>query len=173
MTVPAGRSGNREPAGTPRAPGLPAADAAVPEAGGGPAPALPPHPPPATGWRARLRAWARALKRDAIAILLALRDPRTPLLAKVTGFLTCAYAFSPIDLIPDFIPVLGQLDDLLLVPLGILLTRRLIPDRLWTEFRTQAEAVQDKPLFPGSLPVVLLTWLLAVALCAWVAARFW
>ncbi len=123
-----------------------------------------PAPPPPAGARARLRAWARALKRDAIAILLALRDPRTPRLAKLTGFLTCAYAFSPIDLIPDFIPVFGQLDDLLLVPLGILLTRRLIPDPLWAEYRARAEAVTGKPLFPGSLVVIVLTWTLTLLL---------
>lgn len=170
MTVPADRSGKGEPTGSPRNPDLPAA--AAPKAGVGPTPAFP-HPPPATGWRARLRAWARALKRDAIAILLALRDPRTPRLAKVTGFLTCAYAFSPIDLIPDFLPVVGQLDDLLLVPIGILLTRRLIPAPLWAEFQNRAAAILDTPAFPGSLPVVLLTWLLAIAFCCWLAARFW
>ncbi len=118
------------------------------------------------GWRDQLRQWARALKRDAIAIFLALRDPRTPWSARVVGFLTCAYAFSPIDLIPDFIPIIGQLDDLLLVPLGVLLTRRLIPDPLWAEFRARADEISSKPLFPGSLLVVIATWFLAIGLGA-------
>ncbi|RCK78728.1 MAG: hypothetical protein OZSIB_1255 [Candidatus Ozemobacter sibiricus] len=125
-----------------------------------------------TTWRDRLRPWARALKRDAIALFLALRDPRTPWTARLIGFLTCAYAFSPIDLIPDFIPVVGQLDDLLLVPLGILLARRCIPDPLWAEFRAQATTLQDRPMFPGGWVVVVATWIVALGLLAWVMAAF-
>lgn len=138
-----------------------------PDATRNPGPGAPPT------WRERLRAQARLLRRDAIALFLAMKDPRTPWTARLLGFLTCAYAFSPIDLIPDFLPIIGQLDDLLLVPLGIVLTRRLIPDPLWAEFRAQAEGLQDKPLFPGGLAVVILTWVLAILLTAWLIHLLW
>jgi uncharacterized membrane protein YkvA (DUF1232 family) len=91
----------------------------------------------------RLKAWARALKRDVVALWLAARDPRTPLAAKLLAGVVAAYALSPIDLIPDFIPVLGYLDDLLLVPAGIWLVVRLIPAELLAEFR--AAAAREKP----------------------------
>ena len=75
----------------------------------------------------RLRGWARDIKRDVHALYLSARDPRVPWYAKAVAVVVAAYALSPIDLIPDFIPVLGYLDDLILVPLGILLAVRLIP----------------------------------------------
>lgn len=87
-----------------------------------------------------VKAWARDLKRDVVALWIAARDRRTPLLAKLLAASVAAYALSPIDLIPDFIPVLGYLDDLLIVPLGILLTIRLVPPALMAEFRIAAEA---------------------------------
>ena len=74
-----------------------------------------------------VKAWAHGLKRDVHAVYLAARDPRTPWYARAVAILVAAYALSPIDLIPDFIPILGYLDDLLIVPLGILLVVRLIP----------------------------------------------
>ena len=82
-----------------------------------------------------LKRWARALKRDVIALWLAARDPRVPLAAKLVAGAVAAYALSPIDLIPDFIPVLGYLDDLLIVPAGIWLALRLIPAELMAELR--------------------------------------
>jgi uncharacterized membrane protein YkvA (DUF1232 family) len=87
----------------------------------------------------RLRQWARALKREIILLWLAARDPRTPLGAKLLCGLVAAYALSPIDLIPDFVPVLGLLDDLVLVPAGIWLAMRLIPAGLLAELRLRAE----------------------------------
>lgn len=86
----------------------------------------------------RLRRWANTLKREGAVLALAARDPRTPWYAKALAALVVAYALSPIDLIPDFIPVIGWLDDLLLVPLGLWLALRLIPRPLMAEFRLRA-----------------------------------
>ena len=87
-----------------------------------------------------MRQWARAIKRDVVALWLAARDPRVPWIAKLVAACVAAYALSPIDLIPDFIPVLGYLDDVLLVPLGMLLAIRLIPPAVWEELRIAAAA---------------------------------
>ena len=91
-----------------------------------------------------VKQWARTIKRDVHAIGLAARDPRVPWYAKVLAATVVAYALSPIDLIPDFIPVVGYLDDLVIVPAGILLTVRLIPADLLNEFRAQAEKRSDQ-----------------------------
>jgi uncharacterized membrane protein YkvA (DUF1232 family) len=91
-------------------------------------------PPP----RGRIRDWAALLKRDVVALWFCARHPRTPVLAKALAFLVVAYAFSPIDLIPDFIPVLGYLDDLLLVPAGLWLAIKLVPRDVMEECRGQA-----------------------------------
>ncbi|MGO4815932.1 YkvA family protein, partial [Cupriavidus sp. 2MCAB6] len=87
----------------------------------------------------RARQWARHLTRDVVALWIAARDPRTPWHAKALAAGVAAYALSPIDLIPDFIPILGYLDDLLIVPAGIALAVRLIPSELMAEFRREAE----------------------------------
>jgi uncharacterized membrane protein YkvA (DUF1232 family) len=92
------------------------------------------------GWRTRLRNWARSVKRDVVALWIAARDSRTPALAKVVAAAVAAYALSPIDLIPDFVPVLGYLDDLVIVPLGIMWAVRLVPGTLMAEFRAAADA---------------------------------
>jgi uncharacterized membrane protein YkvA (DUF1232 family) len=110
----------------------------------------------------RLRFWARSLKRDVVALWLAARDPRVPLAAGAVA----AYALSPIDLIPDFIPVLGLLDDLLLVPLGIWLALRLMPPPLLAEFRAAA-AGRERPTSRAGLMVVLLVWLAGALLLGW------
>ena len=88
----------------------------------------------------RLERWARIVKRDALALRLAVRDPRVPWYAKAVALAVAGYALSPIDLIPDFIPVLGYLDDVVIVPAGILLAIRCIPPELMEEFRTRAES---------------------------------
>jgi uncharacterized membrane protein YkvA (DUF1232 family) len=92
-----------------------------------------------------LRNWARLLRHDAVALWLAARDPRTPVLAKVVAAAVAAYALSPIDLIPDFVPVLGYLDDVIIVPLGILLAVRLIAPELMAEFREAAVRRLEQP----------------------------
>jgi uncharacterized membrane protein YkvA (DUF1232 family) len=117
-----------------------------------------------------LKRWARGLKRDVVALWLAARDPRTPMVAKVVAGLTAAYALSPIDLIPDFIPVLGYLDDLLIVPAGIWLALRLIPPALMAELRAEAEA-HDRPRSLAGAAGVVAIWLVAVALFGWLWLR--
>ena len=99
---------------------------------------------------ARIKSWAKILKREGGALKAAALDPRTPRLARWIALGTLAYALSPVDLIPDFIPVLGQLDDLLLVPLGLWLALRLIPAAVLAEHR-QAHAAADKKDCPHIL----------------------
>ena len=113
---------------------------------------------------ARLRDWAVALKRDVLALWLAARDPRTPLVAKLLAAAVAAYALSPIDLIPDFIPVLGLLDDLLIVPAGIWLVLRLVPAELMAELREEAAALARRPGSAAGAVFVLAVWLFAVAM---------
>ncbi len=120
-----------------------------------------------TSWLQTAKQWARKIKRDVVALWIAARDPRTPISAKITAGAVAAYALSPIDLIPDFIPVLGYLDDLLIVPVGILLAVRLIPANLMVEFRVKAEAEATRPVSRAGLLFVVLVWLAAAALFAW------
>ena len=116
---------------------------------------------------ATLKAWAGRLKRDVVALWLAARDPRTPWSAKAVAGFVAAYALSPIDLIPDFIPVLGYLDDLLIVPAGIWLAVRLVPPALMAEFREQA-AARDRPRSRVAAFVIIISlWLAACALILW------
>ena len=118
----------------------------------------------------RLKAWARALKRDVVALWLAGRDPRTPIAAKLLAGVVAAYALSPIDLIPDFIPVLGYLDDLLLVPLGIWLAARLIPPALLAELRAKA-ALSDRPRSLAGAVAIGIVWVALGTLVAWHVLR--
>ena len=116
----------------------------------------------------RLKDWARTLKRDVVALWIAARDPRTPLAAKIVAGAVAAYALSPIDLIPDFIPVMGYLDDLLIVPLGIWVAVRLIPAPLLAGFRAAA-LDQSRPTSRAAAVVVIGLWLLsAVFVGAWI-----
>jgi uncharacterized membrane protein YkvA (DUF1232 family) len=108
-------------------------------------------------WRER----AEDAKRDVVALYFALRDPRTPLLAKIVGGAIIAYVVSPIDLIPDFIPLIGSLDDLILVPLAIMLVQRLIPPALLEEHRAKADTVV-KTLHSTRLTVGLIIFGLLV-----------
>ena len=115
-----------------------------------------------------LRERARALKRQTLTLYFAVRDPRTPFLAKLVAGLVVAYALSPIDLIPDFIPVLGYLDDVILVPLGIALSLRLMPDEVMTAAREQAEATMTRPVNRTAAAVIVLIWIAcAVLLARW------
>jgi len=116
-----------------------------------------------------LKAWARSVKRDVVALWLAARDSRAPWYAKAVAAAVAAYALSPVDLIPDFIPVVGYLDDLIIVPLGILLAVRLIPPHVMGELRSAATA-RSRPAGRAGLAIVIALWLLSVALLAWV---FW
>ena len=116
-----------------------------------------------------LKAWARAVKLDIVALWIAARDPRVPWHAKVVAGLVAAYELSPIDLIPDFIPVLGYLDDIIIVPLGILLAVRLIPDPLLREFRAEALR-RERPVSRGGIALVVAGWFAAIAVLVWL---FW
>jgi uncharacterized membrane protein YkvA (DUF1232 family) len=119
-----------------------------------------------TTWRDRVR----SLKRDVVAIALAVRDPRVPWYAKAVGVCVVAYALSPIDLIPDFVPVLGLLDDLVLVPLGLLLVVRLIPADILAEHRIAAAAVAERPVRRAGAAAIITIWALAAAFLGAVAA---
>jgi uncharacterized membrane protein YkvA (DUF1232 family) len=122
----------------------------------------------------RLRQWARSLKRDVVALSLAARDPRVPWYAKIVAACVAAYALSPIDLIPDFIPVLGYLDDVILIPLGIVFAIRLIPPAIFQEHReTAAARIANRPTSRIGAAVVIIIWITFAGLAlAWVARRF-
>ena len=128
------------------------------------------------GWiersRERLRDWARRLKRDAMTLWFARAHPATPWTAKVLAAIVVAYALSPIDLIPDFVPVLGYVDDVILLPLLIWLALRLLPPEVIAESRRQAEAwLQRREARPrswaGAIGVGLVWLALAVLLSLW------
>ena len=118
-------------------------------------------------WLDEARAWAGRIKRDVIALWLAARDGRTPLAAKLVAAAVAAYALSPIDLIPDAIPVLGYLDDLLIVPSGIMLAVRLVPPVLMAEFRAQALARAGRPVSRAGLAIVVAIWVLTALGLGW------
>lgn len=109
--------------------------------------------------RSRLGAWARGLKRDVHALYLAGRDPRVPWYAKAVALLVAGYALSPIDLIPDFVPVLGYLDDLIIVPLGILLAIRLIPPEVLAEHRETAAGFDQRPSSRIAAVLIIAVWI--------------
>lgn len=110
---------------------------------------------------------ARTLKRDAFAIYLACRDPRTPWGVRLLGAVVVAYAFSPIDLIPDWIPLIGYLDDLVLLPLGIALVVRLTPPAVLADCRVQAEQLlAQRPISRIAGLVIVLLWLAGLVLAA-------
>src|SRR3954467_12435258 len=106
----------------------------------------------------RLKTWARGVTRDGHALYLASRDPRVPWHAKALAVAVAAYALSPIDLIPDFIPVLGYLDDLIIVPLGVRLVIRLIPGELMEEFRAKAAARSNRPKSRAAAIGIIAIW---------------
>ena len=121
-----------------------------------------------------LRASAAKLKREVVAVWVAARDERTPWAARLVAALTAAYALSPIDLIPDFIPILGLLDDLLLVPIGLWLAIRLIPDTVMADARRAAAQMASKPRSAVGAIIVASIWAVGLLLIAvwlgWIAA---
>jgi uncharacterized membrane protein YkvA (DUF1232 family) len=122
----------------------------------------------------RIKLWTRALKRDAYAVYLAARDPKTPWYLKVLAAVVAAYAFSPIDLIPDFIPILGYLDDLILVPLGIWLVVSLIPEQAMAEYRARASEVMQRPHGGKIVAIAIIAiWISGAALLCWFALSRW
>jgi uncharacterized membrane protein YkvA (DUF1232 family) len=123
-------------------------------------------------WLAGLRQRARALKDQTWVLYLAARHPGTPWYAKLLVAGIVAYAFSPIDLIPDFIPVLGLLDDLVLIPLGIWLAIRLVPPAVLAECRARAQE-RGKRVSRVAGAVIVALWLTLAALGLWWAWRLW
>lgn len=122
-----------------------------------------------------LKQRARRLKAETLALYLAARDPRTPWYAKLLAAGIVAYAFSPVDLIPDFVPVLGYLDDLILIPMGVALAIRLVPHSVMAECRLRAqETIQNgKPVNRIAGAVIVVIWISLAALCAiWVYRVF-
>ncbi|MES2445088.1 MAG: YkvA family protein [Pseudomonadota bacterium] len=108
---------------------------------------------------------------EAHAVWLAARDSRTPLAAKLLGFLVAAYALSPIDLIPDFIPVLGLVDDAILIPLGVWVFERLVPPGILAEHRATAETAAERPVSRWGILIVVAIWA-AAAWLVWSAVAF-
>lgn len=118
-----------------------------------------------------LKQRAQLLKAETFTLYLAARDPRTPWYAKLIVAGIVAYAFSPIDLIPDFIPVIGYLDDLILIPLGIALAIKLIPEQVLLESRARAQKTlqNGRPVSRLAAAVIILIWMGLAALCSlWV-----
>ena len=111
------------------------------------------------------KAWARRLKLEVYALYLAYRDPRVPWYARAFAACVVGYAFCPIDLIPDPIPIFGYLDDLVLVPLGVKVALRLIPADVLAESRqkTQAVMAQGKPVNRTAAVVIIAIWLVSAA----------
>lgn len=120
---------------------------------------------------ASARTWARSLKRDVMTVYFAARNPATPRWLRWFAIAIAAYALSPIDLIPDFIPILGYLDDLLIVPLGIIIIVRFLPPQVLAAARLQAESVLARPASKAAAAVIIATWIAcALALGYWLLA---
>ncbi|WP_458097278.1 YkvA family protein [Roseomonas sp. WA12] len=116
---------------------------------------------------ARLLAWARSLRREVHALWLAARNPRTPWYAKAFALVIAAYALSPIDLIPDVIPVLGLLDEVLLLPPAIWLAVRMVPVEVMAESRAAALAAEGRPVSRAGAMLVVVAWALAAGVMLW------
>ena len=122
--------------------------------------------PPRVTWMSSLkfldplRSRAKTLKRDTLAVWYASLDPRTPRRARVLAVIVAAYAFSPVDLIPDFVPILGYLDDLILIPAGIALTLKMIPPDVMADARLKAEEQAVKPVSRVAGAIIFLFWLM-------------
>lgn len=119
----------------------------------------------------RLKPHARQLKRETRALYYAYRDPRTPWHAKIFAAVVVAYAFSPIDLIPDFIPVLGYLDDLILIPLGVAIALRMIPPAVMHDARARAAEMERWPTNWIAAAVIVAIWIALVGLGILVIGR--
>jgi uncharacterized membrane protein YkvA (DUF1232 family) len=125
------------------------------------------------GFLDKLRRRARDLKVETLALYHVARDPRVPWYARLFVGIVVAYALSPIDLIPDFVPILGYLDDLILVPLGIALALRMVPTDVLADCRARASAELDAghPASRAALLAIIGIWLASAALAAWLVAR--
>jgi uncharacterized membrane protein YkvA (DUF1232 family) len=118
----------------------------------------------------RLRDWAREIRKDVVALYIAARDPRVPWYVKLAAAAIAAYALSPIDPIPDFIPVLGYLDELIVLPVAIFLVIKMIPDPLMAEFREEAQRRSERPVSLVAAVVIIGLWIAAASFLFW---AFW
>ena len=126
-----------------------------------------------TAIQTKLSQWAKAFKRRTLVVYFSARDPRTPLLVRLLALVVAAYALSPVDLIPDFIPVLGYLDDLILLPLAIALIVKLTPPEVIEAAKQQATTLADRPTSHTAAVFIVAIWLLVAFACyQWVAALF-
>jgi uncharacterized membrane protein YkvA (DUF1232 family) len=121
----------------------------------------------------RIKAWAHKVNRDGYAIYLASRDPRMPWYAKGLAVAIAAYALSPIDLIPDFIPVIGYLDDLVILPLGIWLVVSLIPSDVMVEYRAKASEAAQRPTSRAGMIAIILVWTAGALMFGWIGYVRW
>jgi uncharacterized membrane protein YkvA (DUF1232 family) len=112
------------------------------------------------------RQWAKAIRRDVLTVWIAARHPRLPWGVKLLATAVAAYALSPVDLIPDFIPLLGYLDDLVIVPLGIALVLVLVPADVLAECRAGADALIERPNGRAGLAIMVVLWVAAAVLAA-------
>jgi len=122
---------------------------------------------------AHLRTWARSLRNETVALAIAVRDPRTPWYARALGVCVVAYALSPLDLLPDFIPVLGLLDDLVIVPAGLWALRRMIPAPVMHDARERATTALTSAGGRWVAALIVVLWLGAAAAVAWWLRQRW
>ena len=116
----------------------------------------------------QLKNWAHIAKRDVMALYLAARDPRVPWYLKALAAMVAGYALSPIDLIPDFIPIVGYLDDLIILPLGIVLVVRMMPKAIMDDLRRRAEVMLvERPRSNTAAIVVICIWFICVVTLSW------
>ena len=120
----------------------------------------------------KLKDWARSIRRDAHALYLAARDPRTPWYAKALAIFVAGYALSPMDLIPDFIPVLGYLDEVILLPVGIWAVVKLIPTDVMAEHRAAATLAAERPVSRTAALIIAVIWAASIALTVWLGYRY-
>ena len=116
----------------------------------------------------RVKHWAQIVKRDTVCLYFAARDPRTPWYAKVIAASVVAYVLSPIDLIPDFIPIIGYLDDILLVPMGLWIAMRMVPSDVIEDCRLQATQLTEWPTSRSAALIILLVWMGAASAIGWI-----
>jgi len=114
----------------------------------------------------QIKQWAKALKKEIVVVWLVAKHERTPVWIKLLALMIAAYALSPIDLIPDFIPVLGYLDDLIIVPLGLLLVIKLTPKEIIDDCRIRASLLAERPVNRWAAGVIILIWLLLLGYLA-------
>lgn len=121
----------------------------------------------------KLARWAKAFKQQTLVVFFAARDPRTPMMVRVLAILVAAYALSPIDLIPDFIPIIGYLDDLILLPLGIALIVKLTPPDVIAAAKARAASLTEQSTSYAAAVVVVAIWLAIASVCYKWLATIW